>query len=228
MPRFNTHQINSGGQQGSILTNQRQARGLSLDKVSRTTGINGRYLQALEQGRWYDLPFGSYGRMFFKKYAQFLGLDQADLKFDSVLPTPVFFNQARSFGQASQLTGSWQKNRLVLLLLIGAAVLIYLLAGAWLAIVPPRLSLVEPIGDFTTAQPTVLVKGTTRPGTLVFINNQSLAVGETGGFSVQVPLQPGLNTLTIEAQKNYGQRIGQVRRIMFKPAAEVGLPLQIF
>ncbi|MBU1038846.1 helix-turn-helix domain-containing protein [Patescibacteria group bacterium] len=228
MARFSTHKLNNSDGQGSFLAKQRQSKGLSIEKASRDLGISGRYLQALEQGRWYDLPFGSYGKMFLKKYSQFLGLDQNSLDTETVLPVSLFVNQSKNFTSQRSSNISWHKSRLFLLFMAGAGILVYLLAGAWLAIVPPRFSLVEPVGDFTTSQPTVVVTGSTQAGTLIFINNQPLVVSEEGLFRAVVPLQPGLNNLLVEAQKSYGQRTGLTRRVMFKPDSTVGLPLQIF
>lgn len=60
---------------GLALRRARQARSLSLEQVSDALHIKPRYLRALEEGRWEDLPSPAQGRGFLRLYAAFLGLD---------------------------------------------------------------------------------------------------------------------------------------------------------
>ena len=59
---------------GSSLRAAREARGLELAEVEKQTKIRGRYLAALEEERFDELPAG-YGRAFVRSYAQFLEFD---------------------------------------------------------------------------------------------------------------------------------------------------------
>lgn len=53
----------------------REARGLSLDEAARHVRIRRRYLEAMEAGRFNELPDGPPARGFVRNYARFLGLD---------------------------------------------------------------------------------------------------------------------------------------------------------
>ncbi len=59
---------------GEQLRQMRQAKGLSLDQVFEETRIAPAYLQALEEGRWEDLPSQVQGKGFLRLYAGFLGI----------------------------------------------------------------------------------------------------------------------------------------------------------
>lgn len=53
----------------------RESKGLTLADAEKATRIKARYLEAMEQGRWDDLPGPVQARGFLKNYAAFLGLD---------------------------------------------------------------------------------------------------------------------------------------------------------
>lgn len=60
---------------GSSLREARTRRGLELDAVQRALRIRRRYLEALENDRFDQLPGEVYARGFLREYAEFLGLD---------------------------------------------------------------------------------------------------------------------------------------------------------
>ena len=60
---------------GSSLHEARLRRGFELADVERDTRIRGRYLMALEEERFDDLPGPAYAKGFLRTYADYLGLD---------------------------------------------------------------------------------------------------------------------------------------------------------
>ena len=60
---------------GNKLREARQRRKLSLPEVEEATKIRGRYLQAIEDDEWDQLPGDTYARAFIRTYGRFLGLD---------------------------------------------------------------------------------------------------------------------------------------------------------
>lgn len=60
---------------GTSLREARERRGLELADVERETRVRARYLRALEEERFEQLPPGGYRRTFLRGYANFLGLD---------------------------------------------------------------------------------------------------------------------------------------------------------
>ncbi len=75
----------SATQVGQQLRQAREAAGLSLADVSRTTRIRSRFLQALEEGNFGELPSAAAVRGFLRTYAEALGLDPQVL-FDLLQP----------------------------------------------------------------------------------------------------------------------------------------------
>jgi transcriptional regulator with XRE-family HTH domain len=60
---------------GSSLRRARERQGLTLAEAERATRISPRYLRALEEERFTDLPGDAYARSFLREYADFLGLE---------------------------------------------------------------------------------------------------------------------------------------------------------
>jgi cytoskeleton protein RodZ len=63
----------------STLRDARVAKGLELSDISEITHVRKEYLQALEEGRYGDLPEDIYARNFLRLYAQAVGLDDAKI-----------------------------------------------------------------------------------------------------------------------------------------------------
>jgi cytoskeleton protein RodZ len=60
---------------GTKLREARARRKLSLPEVEAETKIRARYLQAIENEEWDQLPEDTYARAFIRTYGRFLGLD---------------------------------------------------------------------------------------------------------------------------------------------------------
>lgn len=60
---------------GEVLRAARAEQGLELSEIERRTKLRSRYLRALEEERWSDLPGAAYAKGFLRTYASELGLD---------------------------------------------------------------------------------------------------------------------------------------------------------
>lgn len=67
------------GELGNTLRQAREARGLSLAQVEEQIRVRSAYLSALEEEDFAQLPGPVYVKGFLKNYAQFLGLDAAQI-----------------------------------------------------------------------------------------------------------------------------------------------------
>src|SRR5215469_10148936 len=64
---------------GERLKRERELREVTLDEVSTATRIAPRFLEALENEQWNQLPGGVFGRGFVRSIARYLGLNEEDL-----------------------------------------------------------------------------------------------------------------------------------------------------
>lgn len=68
-------EIKGGGGLGALLRQRRQTLGQPLAEIARDSRIRLAYLEAIEDGRYGDLPGSAYAAGFVRSYAEHLGLD---------------------------------------------------------------------------------------------------------------------------------------------------------
>jgi cytoskeletal protein RodZ len=117
---------------GQELKKEREARNISIEEMATATKIVGRYLKALEEDRLGDMPGGFFIKGIIRTYVRYLGLDEeavlARYEEAGFLETP-----ARNRGGAAgdikfSLPDAKRNNRILVYAVIGAALIIILLA----------------------------------------------------------------------------------------------------
>ncbi len=167
---------------GQWLREAREVKRLTLAQVETQTRIRSKFLSALEEGLYEDLPAEVYTRGFLRNYALFLGLDPAEA---------LEKYQKRDIGEQSSEPGLYRPLEVVLFQarkrrLRSGLVLLILVAGLCLAGLwawrtgrlawPPRLALFQPTATSAatsepvrtslagpTALPTVAAVATAKP-----------------------------------------------------------------
>jgi transcriptional regulator with XRE-family HTH domain len=117
---------------GRVLSEARVQRGLTLEDCERDTRISKRYLDALEREDWKIFPAPVYSRAFLRTYAQYLGLNPAELMraFQAQAEEPPAFQPLPQVSTPSP-TGSmsWLLAGGVLLFLLVAGIFLYMSSG---------------------------------------------------------------------------------------------------
>ncbi len=111
---------------GERLKREREMRGVGLEEISAATRISTRFLAALENERWHELPGGVFNRGFIRAVARYLGLDEEAMIAEYALVThdePKVAVWADSPARARAPFLAW-----TLLALVGV-----LAAGGWYA-----------------------------------------------------------------------------------------------
>ena len=72
---------------GARLKKEREQRGVTLDDIALSTKIGKRFLQALEDEHFEQLPGGIFSRGFVRAYARHLGIDEEQAIADYLRPT---------------------------------------------------------------------------------------------------------------------------------------------
>ncbi len=101
-------------------------RGVSLDEIAAATRIKTSFLEALENGRWDELPGGAFNRGFVRTTARFLGLDEDGMVAEYATETGTAA-QARP---AATPSGAMPRDYRPAVIAIGAA-LILAIGGGW-------------------------------------------------------------------------------------------------
>lgn len=204
------------------LRSARQKRFLSLRAVANELNINIRHLATLEHGHPEVLPGGIYGRNFLREYSNFLNLDYNKLLKDFEIEKQSFGRYPKS--QDYFFKPVFEATKIVVLskvfkglLVFGSIVLclVYFFGALRSVFLPPDLALSSPAENFITNQTFLDVSGYAEKDARVSVNNE--VVSEAGGnFFETILLKKGINTLTVTAEKSYGQMNTIRRQILVK------------
>ena len=115
---------------GGSLKREREMRGVALDEISSATRISTRFLQALENEQWDQLPGGVFNRGFVRAVARYLGLDEESMVADYTLAVGDRQSVPVWTGRPPKVT----PDQPWLAWGITAVLILALLAGGWLGV----------------------------------------------------------------------------------------------
>ncbi|NLJ48050.1 MAG: hypothetical protein GX428_00450 [Candidatus Atribacteria bacterium] len=111
---------------GNLLKRKREELGLSLEDIEQQTFINKRYLKAIEEEQWENLPGYSHALGYVKNYGRVLHLDQETLKSSFQQSYPDFpkkeISPQRKYRELTPDKANLFK-KILLFLIIAAAIL---------------------------------------------------------------------------------------------------------
>jgi transcriptional regulator with XRE-family HTH domain len=93
---------------GEHLKREREMRGVSLEEVSAATRISTRFLEAIENEKWDQLPGGVFNRGFIRSIARFLGLDEDGLVAEYALETKGALDVRPVPEHPAEIPRNWQ------------------------------------------------------------------------------------------------------------------------
>ena len=210
---------------GQTLRAAREAKGWDLARAERDTRIRTRYLVALEQGDYRDLPSPVYTRGFVRNYAQFLGLDpercldlyRTEATPDEAPRPAVAPPRPMEVRRRGALITPGRLGIAVLVLLVTA--FIGYLAYQFVTFAgTPQLTLTDPATDLAAyAGTSYVLRGETEPDATITVDglreNPTATASSSGLFTIRVELVPGSNVITLVATDPLtGRSSGPLRR----------------
>ncbi len=203
---------------GVWLRQEREARGWTLEKASRETKILPKYLRAIEDEHFEELPEGLVRRNFIRGYLQILGGESEFLHQIEMLIQPEV--QARVHPvhpplglRAGLFPLDWRILATVLAVL---GLVVYLGYEVWMLASPPILNLADPVRDAATVTPIIRVSGSTDPRAIVLVNDRSVPKDRAGNFETTVDLEGGVNVIKVQAKKKYSRPRVEYRMVLFE------------
>jgi cytoskeleton protein RodZ len=132
----------SGSPFGEHLKRERELRGVSIEEVSSATKISTKFLAAIENGHWEQLPGGAFNRGFIRSASRYLGLNEESMVAEYSLETNGNGDSHASLRNAGDLPRDWRP-----MAALGAIVVVVaaaLIAGGWFAISKIRARRAQP------------------------------------------------------------------------------------
>ncbi len=197
---------------GEILKSARIAKGLTLKDVSKSTKVESRHLQALEDNDYSTLPHPAFTKGFIRKYAAVLDKPAEDLvaiyRRDYLLPTQVS-HPTPGTGNPAHASFLLRLNKSsASLLLIGVLTFLGYLAFQYRALlIPPPLDIIQPTNNAVTTSP-VTIEGKTSSDSLITLDPQiTVKPDPSGNFLTELQLSPGAHDLKITATNRFSQSV---------------------
>lgn len=195
----------------------RDERRLSLGEISKSTCVQVKYLEYLEEGNYAKLPAEVYVKGFLRNYAIFMGISGQSLlrqyereqkiqqninkeDFDKKEMAPIKFSSFVVTPKMIIITVS------VLFVFSG---FVYLYRQVNNFVSTPRLVVLTPADGVNVDGRTVRIAGVAEKNVQLSINDQPILVNENGEFSEDVGLQEGLNVITVVAKNKFEKASSQ-------------------
>lgn len=197
--------------------------GISLATLATKTRISEKYLLAIENNHFDELPPARAHRLaYMRSHALFLKLDPKKIVRQFVqenglknITTKVAISNFKSIFNLS-----WGIRYLA----VGAFTLFfigYLGLQIRRIITPPVLNIYSPIEGSLSANSETSIEGQTEKECHLTINGQDIHVDESGRFSTSISLGTGVNTINFSSTKKHGKTTEIVRHIIVKETPSV-------
>ena len=199
---------------GEKLKKLRSEKRMSIGEASRFTRIQQAYLEYLEEDLWEKLPADVYVKGFLRSYADFLGVDgkilirlyerEKGIK-QNLNKDNKDKNKKRKPLNISPFIFTPKKiliSTITIVIILGLFLLyreINSFANA------PNLVIFSPQDNIQTSDNSIYVEGLTDKDSLLYINGQSIFVGDDGRFKEKLTLQSGLNTINVKAVNKFSK-----------------------
>lgn len=207
---------------GEKLRALRRGQAVSLDMMEKATQVQRSYLEALERGRYEELPEPMYSRNFIRAYARALGADEQYFieLYEEECGLCDLVEPMRAPRQKVRRGRFLIWNRFVKLGLIGLVLVGVVSYMGWQVnsiVAPPEVVLFTPQDRLLTDSAAVTVEGYVDGEATVYVDGQQVVVNDDQTFWVEVDLERGLNVILVEAERRYSRRASVERHVVFDP-----------
>jgi transcriptional regulator with XRE-family HTH domain len=216
MVRFTTKKIDSLtlGERMKKLRNERR---LNLAEISKSTKIQAKYLEYIEEGEYAKLPADVYVKGFLRSYAIFMGLNETMLIKQYQREKGIHRN-IKKISDSDKTNKPVKFSQFIVtpkMFVVGGVAILVLASFLYLYrevnnfVSAPRLAIIKPADSSAIDGNMVHVTGIAEKDALVFINDQPVLVNENGEFGEDVGLKPGLNTINVKARSKFDKEATQ-------------------
>lgn len=206
---------------GQILREEREKKFYTIEEIEKATKIRKELIEALEAGQYQKLPPPTFIQGFIKNYGKFLKLDPEKLL---AVFRREFSDQKHPPRILESFSNPVDKKRFritparMLGFMIVTLILIfftYLWFEYRFLVGAPVLEVNQPPDQFSTSSSEVAVSGRTDPESAVSINNQQIAVDQSGKFSQTIKLSENVNNIIVTATSKSGKE-SRIQRTVFR------------
>ncbi|MBI1908316.1 helix-turn-helix domain-containing protein [Candidatus Uhrbacteria bacterium] len=208
---------------GEKLRALRRGQAVTLGDIERETHVQRRYLEALERGRYEELPEPLYTRNFIRAYARALHADEKYFieLYEEECGRCDLLDPSRMPRQRVRKASLFNLPGAVAAGLLGLFALVVLAYFGWQftgLVRAPEVVLYAPEDGMATDSALLAVRGEVVKGEATLaINGEAVIVNADNTFETTIDLERGLNVITVEAKRRYSRSAVIYRRVVFEP-----------
>ncbi len=206
---------------GEKLAKKRISLGLDIKDIEKAIRIRAKYIEAIENGRYDNLPPDVYVRGFITNYASYLKLDPNKVLklFERERGLVESVKRAKSAPivkpiDTPKLIITPKTITIFTIVAIFTLILGYIGWQVSILTAPPKLVLSSPSDNSTTSSNSTIVSGQTDQGAALQINGVSVGIDQDGSFKEKINLQSGVNIIKIVAKNKLGRSTESNRTIV--------------
>lgn len=209
------------------LKEARVAANMTLTELSRRTKLSKKYLKALEECRFEEIPCAViYKKNFIKRYAAALDINQETLVKQFVDEEVV--KKEEEIKTVDTVSKSRMYNIPIIFRHVGIVAILVVCVGylglqVRRIVEPPKLNVYAPQNGQVTEKQMLVVYGDVEREAQVEINGESIMKNDSGQFKEEVTLSPGINTITVTAKKKHGKTTNETRHVILKQTHQFSL-----
>jgi len=220
---FSTKKIKSQKTVGEKLKDARQRSKLSLAEAEVGTKVRSKYLAAIEEGKWSELPQYVYTRGFVLSYAKFLGLNSESLISD--YESEILFRRKKEPQKISYDQKVAERKVLITPKLLAYFGLALSVLGMFSYIIfqllnftgNPNLKITSPENNTVLDSDSMDLAGITDTDTFISVNGENVPVSNDGRFLLRLKLHQGVNVIKVEALNKAKKESSQIYTVEYKP-----------
>lgn len=197
-----------------VLRKLMKSKGIGPGRLASLTDIPSRFIDALLEGNFDQLPSQPYIRGYLFKISNALGAENDYLW--QIFRSSV---EALSSGEKDRLPTNrfaLEKMSKSTMIWIVAGLSIFLLISLNFNRILGKPSIDVTVPD-TTEESVITVTGVINPDDRLTLNGEIIYTNDIGNFEKQVQLEPGLNTLEFKAKRYLGRETKLVKQVFYQP-----------
>ena len=197
-----------------VLKKLMKSKGVGSGRLSSLTDVPSRFIDALLEGNFDQLPSQPYIRGYLFKISTALGAENDYLW--QIFQSSV---EASSSGEKDRLPinrFALQKMSKTTMVWIIAGLVVFLLISLNFNRILGKPTIDVTVPD-TTEESVVMVIGVINPEDRLTLNGEIIYTNDIGSFEKQVQLEPGLNTLEVKARRYLGRETKLVKQVFYQP-----------
>lgn len=216
---------------GQKLREKRKALNLSIEETEVESKVKAKYLTALEEGNWQDLPYEAYTRGFVLAYAKVLKIKKEEVL--ELFDEQVGLEQ-KNYNLSYQKSIK-EKKILITPKILGYSSLAIFLISMFGYILfqllsfagSPNLKVTSPGDNVILETDYVKINGIVDNDTFLFVNDENIPVTREGYFSTDFKLHRGLNVVKVKAVNKANKETTQVLTLEYKPKTALTEVLEV-